>query len=67
MQKKKTKRISKVLCSDTMLENLTKGREKKKPLHSCKTEEKRSRKLTKEKEECKNQKKTNFELKEVKK
>ena len=41
----KTKRIRKVPCSDNMLENLAKGREKRKQLLEEKKKTKRIRKL----------------------
>ena len=50
----KTKRIRKVPCSDKMLENLAKGREKRRQL----LEEKRIRKFTKRKKRIKKRKGT---------
>ena len=70
----KTKRIRKVPCSDKMLENLAKGREKRKQLLEEKKKQKELENLHKEKEQLKKEKeefdklkKSNFEVKEVKK
>ena len=66
----KTKRIRKVPCSEKMLENLAKGRERRKQLLDEKKKQKELENLQKEKEELKKEKeefdklkKTNFELK----
>ena len=70
----KTKRTRKIPCSDKMLENLAKGREKRKQLLEEKKKQKELENLCKEKEQLKKEKeefdklkKTNFEVKEVKK
>ena len=70
----KTKRIRKVPCSEKMLENLAKGRERRKQLLDEKKKQKEIENLHKEKEQLKKEKeefdklkKTNFEVKEVKK
>ena len=70
----KTKRTRKVPCSDKMLENLAKGREKRKQLLEEKKKQKEIENLCKEKEQLKKEKeefdkfkKTNFEVNEVKK
>jgi len=70
----KTKRIRKIPPSEKMLENLAKGREKRKQLLEEKKKQKELENLQREKEELKKEKeqfdkmkKTNFEVKEVKK
>ena len=70
----KTKRTRKIPCSDKMLENLAKGREKRKQLLEEKKKQKELDNLYKEKEQLKKEKEefaklknTNFEVKEVKK
>ena len=67
----KTKRIRKVPCSDKMLENWAKGREKKKTIVRREKElenlYQEKEELKKEKEEFDKLKKTNFEVDEVKK
>ena len=70
----KTKRTRKVPCSEKMLENLAKGRQRRKELLDEKKKQKEIENLHKEKEQLKKEKeefdklkKTNFEVKEVKK
>ena len=70
----KTKRTRKVPCSEKMLENLARGREKRKQLLEEKKKQKVIENLHKEKEQLKKEKeefdklkKSNFEVKEVKK
>ena len=70
----KTKRTRKIPCSDKMLENLAKGREKRKQLLEEKKKQKELDNLYKEKEQLKKEKEefaklnnTNFDVKEGKK
>ena len=70
----KTKRTRKVPCREKMLENLAKGREKRKQLLEEKKKQKELDNLCKEKEQLKKEKEefaklkyTNFGVKEVKK